>query len=121
MKDKIFKAGQSELTLKVRLQGLYKHCLMAVAQMPKQYKPTIGVDLREAISTLRHFTNSGLKLIHKQTALREADIALEDLRDIIWVAFELRCISEGQFGIWAEEIAAVGGMLGGWIKSVQKG
>lgn len=104
--------------LKVCISEMYKAHLREVAHYNKIYKPTIGVDIRESILQLRECVNKALKMQKKDTALRDADIALENLRDGLWVAYELKCISEGQLGLWIERLDTAGKMLGGWIKSI---
>jgi hypothetical protein len=102
------------------LQDAYQHHLREVIQFNKSFKPTLGQDIRLAIGALRNEINRALKLHHKQTALRDADIALENLRDVLWAAYEVRCISEGQLGVWVEKINTIGRMLGGWIREASK-
>jgi hypothetical protein len=98
---------------------MYSRFLREVVQYPKIYKPTIGQDLRECFASLRTKINHASRVYHKQTALREADTALDNLRDVIWATYEVGCISEGQYGLWVEEISTFGMMLGGWIKEVR--
>ncbi len=112
----LFGADGQALPIRMAVQDIYRHYLQEVVQYSKVYKPTLGQDLRQAISTLRNEVNRAAKLHHKQTALRDADVALENLRDVLWAAYEVKCVSEGQLGIWVEKMNAVGRMLGGWIK-----
>lgn len=118
-RERLFRARQQNLPIRVHLQKMYSKYLREVVQYPKIYKPTVGQDLREAFSLLRTKLNHAAKLHHKLTALREADTALENLRDVVWASFEVHCISEGQYGLWIEELNTLGMMLGGWIKNAQ--
>jgi hypothetical protein len=102
------------------LQDIYQHHLRESAQFNKIHKPTLGADIRAVIADLRTQINRASKLYNKQTALRDADIALENLRDVIWAAYSVRCISEGQLGVWVEKLNAIGRMLGGWIRDISK-
>ena len=108
------------LPLRIAVQDIYHHHLREVVQYNKVHKPTLGQDIKTAISALRTEINRALKLYNKQTALRDADIALENLRDVIWAASSRQCISERQFGVWVEKLNTVGRMLGGLIKEVSK-
>jgi hypothetical protein len=105
------------LPLREAIQELYSHHLREVVNFSKVHKPTLGADIRAAITELRGQVNRAAKMFKKGAALRDADVALENLRDIVWAAYDVRCISEGQFGVWAEKMDEVGRMLGGWINS----
>ncbi|MDR3353936.1 MAG: four helix bundle protein [Synergistaceae bacterium] len=116
--SKAFPSQNQGLPLRTAVQDIYQHHLREVVQFNKIYKPTLGADIRQAIGDLRTEINRASKLYNKQTALRDADIALENLRDVIWAAYTVKCISEGQLGVWLEKLNKVGRMLGGWIKKV---
>lgn len=119
-RSRLFRARQHDLPIRVLVQKMYSKHIREVAQYPKIYKATIGRDMGDAFTDLRSKVNAASKLFHKLTALREADIALDNLRDVVWAAYDLKCISEGQYGLWIEDMSAAGNMLGGWIKSVQE-
>ena len=119
-RGRLFRAKQHDLPIRVLVQKMYSKYVREVAQYPKIYKATIGRDMGDAFTALRSKVNAASKLFHKLTALREADIALDNLRDVVWAAYDLRCISEGQYGLWIEDLSAAGNMLGGWIRSVQE-
>ena len=119
-RGRLFKADQPNLPIRVQLQKMYARYLREVVQYPKIYKPTIGQDMRESFMELRSRLNYAAKVYKKQTALREADTALDNLRDAVWAAYEVKCISDGQYGLWIEELNTLGKMLGGWIKSVKE-
>lgn len=97
-RDRLFRAKQHNLPIRVHLKKMYSKYVREVVQYPKIYKHTVGQDMRECFMVLRTKINHAAKLQHKLTALREADTALECLRDAIWAAFNVRCISEGQCG-----------------------
>lgn len=109
----------NNLPLRQCIADIYKAHLREVANYNKVYKPTVGVDIRMSILELRDCVNRAVKLYKKETALRDADIAMENLRDGIWAAYELKCISAGQLGIWTERLDKAGKMLGGWIKTIR--
>ena len=119
-RSKVFHSQNQGLPLRLALQDLYAHHLREAVQFPKQYKPTLGQDIRAAIAELRTEVNRASKLYNKQTALRDADIALENLRDVVWAAYSLKCLSDGQLGVWAEKMDSIGRMLGGWIRDAGK-
>ena len=45
-RDRLFKAKQHNLPIRVHLQKMYSKYLREVVQYPKIYKPTIGQDMR---------------------------------------------------------------------------
>jgi len=118
LRQRLFR-GKPEMSIRVQLQRMYAKYLREVVKYPKIYKPTLGQDLRECFMFLRTKVNHALHIYRKQTALREADTALDNLRDVIWATYEVGCISEGQYGLWIEEISLFGMMLGGWIKETR--
>jgi hypothetical protein len=96
---------------------MYARFAREYVQYPKIYKHTVGEDIAASFASLRGLLNRAAKLHKKQTALRDADIELENLKDLFWAALELRCITEGQFGLWVGDVTDLGRMLGGWIRS----
>lgn len=46
-RDRIFRAKQHNLPIRIHLQKMYSKYLREVVQYPKTYKPTIGQDMRE--------------------------------------------------------------------------
>lgn len=109
--------------LRALIQDIYKAHLREVVHYNKVYKPTIGADIRQDILALRAGVNRALRTPDKRrdqkiSALRSADIALENLRDGLWTASELKCVSEGQLSEWCKRLDTAGKMIGGWIKAL---
>jgi hypothetical protein len=105
--------------VKLQTQQMYTELLRQISNFPKNLKFSIGCDLRNSFSDLRNSLNSSLILSKKETALRNSDIHLENFRDILWTAKELRCISLPQYGKWIEDTVNLGKMIGGWLKSLK--
>lgn len=74
------KSENDDLPIRIGIQRLYKELILAISRFPKIHKPTIGVDVREKISEFRNLINRAARLTNRMTALRDADIALQDLR-----------------------------------------
>ena len=105
--------------IKLQSQQMYTELLRQIANFPKNLKFSLGCDLRTSFSDLRTSINSSLILIKKETALRNSDIHLENFRDVLWAAKELKCISLAQYGKWIEDTVNLGKMIGGFLKSVK--
>lgn len=105
--------------VKLQTQQMYTELLRQIANFPKNLKFSIGCDLRDTFSDLRNSINSSLILIKKETALRNADIHLENFKDVLWTAKELKCISLAQYGKWIEDTVNLGKMIGGFLKSLK--
>ena len=56
----------------------------------------------------------------KRKSLSAVDRALEKLRFLVRLSFDLRFISRKKYGDLAERVDEIGRMLGGWIKSVTR-
>lgn len=117
-REQIIHSRSQKLPLMVLLEDIYAAFCREVIQWPKSYKHTLGEDVRRAICDLRKECVRAAKLYKKETALRDADIALELLRGLIWSAHQLKCVSNGQLGVWIEKLDLCGKMIGGWISSV---
>lgn len=113
------KLSTNAAPLRTHINTMYKVHLREMIHYNKVFRPTVGMDIKAAICELRRQVNRAFKLYNKGTALRDADIALEDLRDLLWSAYELKCISDGQLGVWTERISTVGKMIGGWLKTIK--
>ena len=108
-----------ETQIKLQIQQMYTELLRQIANFPKNLKFSIGCDLRSAFSDLRNSLNCSLKYSKKETSLRNSDVHLENFKDVLWAAKELKCISLPQYGKWIEENVVLGRMIGGWIKSLK--
>ena len=53
---------------------------------------------------------------HRQSALRDADTALNQLRLYLRLAHRWRWLNDGQYRHVSEMVAEIGRMLGGWLK-----
>lgn len=54
----------------------------------------------------------------KYSLLKSANISLEQLRYLIRMTHDLRCINHEKYGVISEKIDEIGKMCGGWLKSV---
>lgn len=118
LKQRVFHNPAGELPLRKCVQDMYKLHLRERVHFPKDYKPTVAEDIHRDIAELGHQVNKAARQAQKKAALRDADIKLEDLRDHVFTAHELKCLSEGQLGNWIELMDAAGKMIGGWLKAV---
>ncbi len=112
----MYRGRQHSYSIRVEVMKLYNLYVTSYPQFSKQYKLTAGADLGDALNMLRDRVNLALKSSTKYEILVEADTALENIKDIVWCLFEIRCISPGQLKLWADIIHTIGTMLGGWLK-----
>ena len=93
--------------------------LERVGHFPKNLRPTLGnrlldrsLDVLDLVVRLR-YTNRRSKLFG------EANLAIEQVRILVRLAFERRLLSNAQYAEIAEAVDTCGRMLGGW-KRLQK-
>ena len=95
--------------------------LERVGRFPKNLRPTLGnrlldrsLDVLDLVVRLR-YTNRRSKLFG------EANLAIEQVRILVRLAFERRLFSNAQYAEIAEAVDTCGRMLGGWKRSQKEG
>jgi four helix bundle protein len=53
--------------------------------------------------------------------LTEADIDVAVLKTLVRISYKFKYITENNYIAWNEKLSEIGKMLGGWIKSCQRG
>ena len=91
--------------------------LERVGRFPKNLRPTLGNRLVErSLDVLDHVVR--LRYTRRRKELfGEANLAIEQVRILVRLAFERRLLSSGQYAEIAEAIDSCGRMLGGWQRS----
>lgn len=105
-----------ESSILLLITDLTEKFLKESVNYPKFYKYTLVQTINNSINNLRILIIKALRIDKKLTALREADIEIENLKILIRVSYNLKCIGENQYGFWAENLVYLGKMIGGWKK-----
>lgn len=113
--------SKKELPLFTQWYEVVSALLECVGRFPKNLRPTLGNRLLDrALDVLDHVVK--LRYSRDRVPLfAEANLAVEQVRILIRLAFERRLISSGQYTRLAEAVDASGRMLGGWRRSEKGG
>lgn len=109
------KPKYQELAIKLATRKMMLYGYNALRQIPKSEKHVLGADVRTAMHRLMDCVIACEKSYYKNTTLRELDIALESLRVLVGIAFELKFIAIDAYENWSKHLADVGNQIGGWI------
>jgi len=110
---------KQELILKEKCKDMMKYAYQAMRDIPKDYRYTLGADIRNSMTELLRLITRCGKKYYKRNTLEDMDIELDVLRAMIHVAVENRVITIKEFENWAKLLDEIGRMIGGWIKSIK--
>lgn len=108
-----------EFILKEKCKDMMKYGYSAIRDIPRDYRYTLGVDIRCSMTKLLQSTIRCGKRYYKKTTLEDMDIELDTLRTLILVAVENKVITIKEYEHWSILLAELGRMIGGWIKSLR--
>ena len=111
-----------ELVVLTRLFDLLTWLLPKAERFPKVYRHTVtqrlmnaALDCQEAV-----FAAQGAHEARRQSALQDADIALNRVRLYLRLAHHWRWLNDGQYAHVSAQVAEIGKLLGGWIKQASR-
>jgi len=112
---------KEEYPLFVKWQEILNYLLDKVEKFPRNVRFTVsdrminlGFDIMEAIV-------EGIYTRSRTDILRRANLYMEKLRIYVRICLERRYLSVRQYEYLSENILQAGRMLGGWIKTSEKG
>ena len=108
------KAAEPEI--RVSFEDLYRYVTFAISRFPTEFRPNLGLGIVIQLDALRYNINKALKINKKETALREADIVLQSLKECIWNCVQLKCIKIGQL----DNISRYCQIVGSQINSLRR-
>jgi hypothetical protein len=102
-----------------KFKDLAKYTYIVLRQYPKSEKYTIAAETRRALwdmgKRLKKASVISNKIIKKQI-IEKVDEDRSELDFLIEMGVEMRFVSVEKFGVFCEKSAAVGRMIGGWLK-----
>jgi len=111
-----------ELVLLTRLFNLLAWLLPKSERFPRVYRLTVtlrlmnaALDCQEAVFTAQSASGS-----RRQSALQDADAALNRLRLYLRLAHRWHWLDDGQYAHVSALVAEIGKLLGGWIKQAAR-
>lgn len=116
-REKTFANAHNPLILQIKLEELMKYTHIALQQFPKMEKYQLCADIKAALYTAMHLTIQMEKRYYKKTTLQDLDIAIEELRVLVRLAFNLKYISAGHLNDWMSQVDEAGKIVGGLIKT----
>jgi len=109
------------LKIKLKVEDMLKYGYPALAQFPKSEKFAMAQDIKKSMLSLLEQVIRTNRTREKRPLLYTIDVELEVLRTQIRLAMELEFLPFGKYEVWSNHLAEIGRMLGGWLKSVNKG
>jgi hypothetical protein len=108
-----------DLILKEKCKDMMKYGYRALKDIPKDYRYTLGADIRASMNNLLQLIIRCSKRYYKKTSLEDMDIELDILRTMVVVAVENKVITVKEFEQWSKQLDELGRMIGGWTRSVK--
>ena len=111
-----------ELIVLTRLFDLLTWLLPKAERFPKVYRHTVTQRLMDAALDCQEavFAAQGVRDTRRQSALQDADIALNRVRLYLRLAHHWRWLNDGQYAHVSAQVAEIGKLLGGWIKQATR-
>ena len=118
-----------DFTLLAKLEAMALDSHKIVKKFEKSERHVLSADIRHTNATLVRLVIRAVKKQLEERRLRlpmkgtkallvDVDVELEYLKTLVRMAFSLRQINEQTYETWSRQIKEIGGMLGGWMKTV---
>lgn len=109
------------LKIKQKTEDMIKYGYTALRQFPKSEKFSLAVDLKKTMFAMLEMIIRANRARDKREALYAIDTELEILRAEVRLAMELQFLPFKKYETWSGYLSELGRMIGGWIKSLNKG
>jgi 23S rRNA-intervening sequence protein len=93
-----------------------KWAIPHAAKFPRNQRYTLGERIESKLVALLDLLIEAQYSKEKTTALKKANLGIEQLRYLFRLAYDLRLISIKDYAQSSEYLANIGSQLGGWIK-----
>jgi len=107
-----------EMLIVKRAYDFSKWLLHHTGKFPKSYRFTVAVRLENAVLEFTELVAVANRRHHKEPLLKEADEVLVRLRLLVRLSFDMQFINENSYEYASRQIAELGKMLGGWLKTL---
>lgn len=93
-----------------------------VGRFPRAHRFTIGDRLITRLTdTLALLVSAQLSPARRAEAMRDANLALEEMRDLFRLAKDLRCLSLYEYEFAVTRLIDAGRQVGGWSRQSRRG
>lgn len=108
-----------------RAFDLARHTLELVERFPRHRRAVLGrrleeqaLDLHESLARAARRQSSG-DVAGARAALDDADVALVTYSFALRLAGDVKLLSVGELGVFAEQVAELGRLIGGWSRKLR--
>ena len=109
------------LKIKQKTEDMIKYGYITLRQFPKSEKFSLALDIKRSLFSLLEQIIRTNRSKDKRAMLYGIDTELEILRTQIRLAMDLQFLPFSKYETWSGHLAEIGRMLGGWLKSLNKG
>jgi hypothetical protein len=121
-----------DFTLLAKLEALDVETHKIVKRFEKSERHVLSAEIRQTIAAMLHLVIRAAKmqieerrkkrpLLQTLELLWKMDVELEYMKLQVRKSYTLRLINESCYEAWSRQILEVGGLLGGWLKTVREG
>jgi len=100
---------------------MIQYAYLALRQFPKSEKFTLAADIKRSMFRVLELIVRANRARHKLPLLQEIDVELDVLRSLVRLSRDLTFLSFKKYEVWSRYLEELGKMLGGWIRSAQRG
>lgn len=115
---------EKNLLIYKKYADLYFYAYNLLEKYPKKERFALSTDIKNSLNITLKYILYAQKVFDKKEKinyLNLIDVELMYQRFMIRVSYNKRYISQNNYQVWSYKVAEIGKMLGGWIKSCQKG
>ena len=109
------------LKIKQKTEDMIEYGYIALRQFPKSEKFSLAQDIKRTMFSVLDQIIRTNRSRDKRAALYAIDTELDILRTQIRLATKLKFLPLPKYETWSGHLAEIGRMLGGWMKSLNKG
>ena len=107
-----------------KLDNLIYYSKNLLKKYPKSERFDLCCDIKNNLyGSLRNtiFAWKAYKIEEKLKYLKIIDVDLVVLKSLVMISYKYQYITQKNYMVWTEHINEIGKLIGGWIKSCQKG
>lgn len=107
------------LKIKQKCEDMIKYGYIALRQFPKSEKFSLAQDIKRTMFGLLEQIIRANRSRDKRETIYAIDTELEILRTQVRLAMELQFLPFAKYEVWGGNLAELGRMIGGWVKSIK--
>lgn len=114
----------NRLIIYEKINKLIVHSKKLLVKYPKSERFDLCADIKQNLYEILRLVILAWKTQNSKERLEilnRIDIELIVLKSLIKISYEFKYITEKNFVVWSERVSEIGKMIGGWIKTCQKG